>query len=195
ALGSLVANVGFGITDEVSSALKDMVLLASTYSQELIRVCSHINRILDYMEGIGTENMRKARLASLGLQKTISELRSITTPVKTQKENGLKLAFVLDTEFAPATFGPYERWLQFKDGKLTKAYDLPARQVVEVLNNEGKIVAYAKTHFNPLRRCDTSNESYSKANDIASQKAMRSFAHLRLTPILKEASIEFFTLT
>ncbi|GJX51367.1 zinc finger MYM-type protein 1-like protein [Tanacetum coccineum] len=56
----------------------------------------------------------QARLASLGLQKTISELRSITTPVKTQKKkrNGLKLAFVLDTEFAPATFGPYESCLK-----------------------------------------------------------------------------------
>ncbi|GJY82603.1 fanconi anemia group D2 protein [Tanacetum coccineum] len=88
-LGSLVANVGFGITDEVSSVLKDMVLLASTYSQELIRVCSHINRILDYMEGIGTENMRKARLASLGLQKTISELRSITTPRQQRRSVGV----------------------------------------------------------------------------------------------------------
>ncbi|GJY00499.1 3-ketoacyl-CoA thiolase 2, peroxisomal [Tanacetum coccineum] len=99
----------------------------------------------------------------------------------------------------------YSSGLQFKDGKLTKAYDLPASYLPKFLGGmcnfadqdgfEGKIVAYAKPHFNPLRRCDTSNESYSKANDIASQKAMRSFAHLRLTPILKEASIEFFTLT
>ncbi|GJX51368.1 hypothetical protein Tco_0278213 [Tanacetum coccineum] len=101
-LGSLVANVGFGITDEVSSVLKDMVLLASTH----IRLYGR-NRHLKTM----------ARLASLGLQKTISELRSITTPVKKKrKRNGLKLAFVLDTEFAPATFGPYESVL--KEGQL-----------------------------------------------------------------------------
>ncbi|PWA40771.1 hypothetical protein CTI12_AA542930 [Artemisia annua] len=58
-LGSLVTHVGSGIMYEVSSALEAMVLLASTYSQELVPVCSYITGILDYMEGFNTENLHK----------------------------------------------------------------------------------------------------------------------------------------
>nr|XP_043623121.1 phosphatidylinositol/phosphatidylcholine transfer protein SFH8-like [Erigeron canadensis] len=62
-----------------------------------------------------------------------------------------------------------------------------ARQVVKVLNSEGKIVAYAKPQLPVLRSSDTSAESGSEADDIASPKAMRSYSHLRLTPVREEA--------
>ncbi|GJS85097.1 phosphatidylinositol/phosphatidylcholine transfer protein SFH8 isoform X2 [Tanacetum coccineum] len=62
-----------------------------------------------------------------------------------------------------------------------------ARQVVKVLNSEGKIVAYAKPQLPSLRSSDTSAESGSEADDIASPKAMRSYSHLRLTPVREEA--------
>ncbi|MFS7979890.1 putative CRAL-TRIO lipid binding domain, CRAL/TRIO domain, CRAL/TRIO domain superfamily [Helianthus anomalus] len=62
-----------------------------------------------------------------------------------------------------------------------------ARQVVKVLNSEGKIVAYAKPQLPGLRSSDTSAESGSEADDIASPKAMRSYTHLRLTPVREEA--------
>ncbi|KAI3803643.1 hypothetical protein L1987_31801 [Smallanthus sonchifolius] len=64
-----------------------------------------------------------------------------------------------------------------------------ARQVVKVLNSEGKIVAYAKPQLPALRSSDTSAESGSEADDIASPKAMRSYSHLRLTPVREEAKI------
>ncbi|KAK1414445.1 hypothetical protein QVD17_30189 [Tagetes erecta] len=62
-----------------------------------------------------------------------------------------------------------------------------ARQVVKVLNSEGKIVAYAKPQLPALRSSDTSAESGSEADDMASPKAMRSYSHLRLTPVREEA--------
>ncbi|XP_022896017.1 phosphatidylinositol/phosphatidylcholine transfer protein SFH6-like isoform X3 [Olea europaea var. sylvestris] len=63
-----------------------------------------------------------------------------------------------------------------------------ARQVVKILNSEGEIV-YAKNHYSiQVKGSDTSTaESGSEAEDIASPNAIRSYSHLRLTPVREEA--------
>ncbi|KAJ4823344.1 hypothetical protein Tsubulata_040599 [Turnera subulata] len=58
-LGALVTHVGSGVSSEVNSALDTIALLSSKYARELIPLSTHINGILDYLEGFDIENLHK----------------------------------------------------------------------------------------------------------------------------------------
>ncbi|KAL0854730.1 hypothetical protein Bca101_059882 [Brassica carinata] len=58
-LGALVTHVGSDNEFEVSSVLEMMTVLAKKYAQQLLPFSSHINGILDYLEGFTVENLHK----------------------------------------------------------------------------------------------------------------------------------------
>ncbi|XP_039021240.1 uncharacterized protein LOC120153327 [Hibiscus syriacus] len=58
-LGSLVTHVGSAVSFEVSSAQQIMASLATKHARELIPLSSHINGILDYLEGLTVESLYK----------------------------------------------------------------------------------------------------------------------------------------
>ncbi|KAK4802232.1 hypothetical protein SAY86_000435 [Trapa natans] len=58
-LGTLVTHIGSGISFEVTSALEILKLLVSKYALDLIPLSSHINGVLDYLEGFSIGNLHK----------------------------------------------------------------------------------------------------------------------------------------
>ncbi|CAN8324527.1 unnamed protein product [Cochlearia groenlandica] len=58
-LGALVTHVGSDNKLEASSVLDMMTVLAKKYAQQLLPFSSHINGILDYLEGFTVENLHK----------------------------------------------------------------------------------------------------------------------------------------
>ncbi|KAK8558532.1 hypothetical protein V6N13_098188 [Hibiscus sabdariffa] len=65
------------------------------------------------------------------------------------------------------------------------------RQVVKILNSDGKVIAYAKPRLSlHLKGSDTSTaDSGSEAEIIASPKAMRNYSQHRLTPVHEETKV------
>ncbi|XP_020518624.1 Fanconi anemia group D2 protein homolog isoform X1 [Amborella trichopoda] len=58
-LGSLITHMGSGIIYEVNAALETMMVLTSKYPQDLVSISSHINGILDYLEGFSDGHVHK----------------------------------------------------------------------------------------------------------------------------------------
>ncbi|KAG7616033.1 putative fanconi anemia protein FANCD2 [Arabidopsis thaliana] len=58
-LGALVTHVGSDNKFEVSSVLEMMTALVKKYAQQLLPFSSHINGILDYLEGFTIDNLQK----------------------------------------------------------------------------------------------------------------------------------------